>query len=103
MLLLYVTHPSKEAATQLCEELMQKRLIACYNLLPIESAYWWHGKIEQADEVVSLLKTRPELASEVEVAVMQLHSYHVPCILHWEVAANADYEQWIQQETRISI
>lgn len=99
MLLFYVTHASREAAKEVCDALLREHLIACYNLLPIESAYWWRSELANEQEVVSLLKTRPELAARVEEAVMRLHPYDLPCIMRWEVAANAEYERWIAEET----
>ena len=47
MILIFTTLNKKEAAEKIGKELLRKRIIACYNLLPVESAYWWKGKIEE--------------------------------------------------------
>lgn len=101
MLLFYVTHADVVAAKELCDALLRERLIACYNLSPMESAYWWRGELARENEVVSLLKTRPELADRVEEVVLKLHPYDLPCIMRWEVAANEAYERWIVEETSL--
>ncbi len=45
MLIIITTLHKKEAATEIGKGLLKERLIACYNLFPVESAYWWKGKI----------------------------------------------------------
>jgi periplasmic divalent cation tolerance protein len=41
------TIDSREAARALAQKLLERRCIACANLVPgVESMYWWEGKIE---------------------------------------------------------
>jgi periplasmic divalent cation tolerance protein len=40
----YITNPSKEEAKRIAKHLLDKRIIACANIFPIESMYWWDGK-----------------------------------------------------------
>ncbi len=94
-LLIYITNPSKEAAQKLCDHLLEQKLIACANVFPIESAYWWQGSIAREGEYVSIVKTSPNHWEAVKTAVEKVHSYEVPCILKIEVEANEAYEQWI--------
>lgn len=54
ILLLYVTHKNKEEAEKVSKYLLEKRLIACVNYFPIESSYWWKGKVENSEEIVTL-------------------------------------------------
>lgn len=96
-LVIYTTHESKEAAERLTQPLLQERYIACVNLFPMQSAYWWQGSIQQEGEWVALLKTVPENWEAVKAKVESLHSYQVPCIMKWEVEANASYENWIRE------
>lgn len=96
--LLYVTHPDPATAKRIGQALLDKKLIACYNLLPIESAYWWQGQIESAQEQVTLLKTTNELAARVEEEVIALHPYTTPCVMRIQVSANRAYEAWIEAE-----
>lgn len=80
--------------------MLAKRLIACVNYFPIQSAYWWKGKIENSKEVVTLCKTRRENWKKVRDEVKKIHPYETPCIMKLEVEANEDYAKWIIKETK---
>ncbi len=64
------------------------------------SHYWWDGKIERAEEVVMLVKTRAALAGAVGDAVKEHHSYTIPAIMTLPVDnVDPDYQAWITKET----
>lgn len=98
-LLAYITHPDEQTARRIADQLLQQRLIACVNIFPIESAYWWQGAIQRDGEWVSLVKTRIDLETQLEAVVRAAHPYEMPCILRFEVRANADYEHWVAEMT----
>ena len=100
-LMIYITHPTKEAAETLCHHLINQRLIACANIFPIDSVYLWRGAITQEGEYVSIVKTRTDLWDELQTAIRKAHSYEVPCIMKITVEANRDYELWIAAETEV--
>lgn len=98
--LIYITHSSKEEAQRISQHLLEQKLVACANIFPITSAYWWQGSIQNDEEWVSIVKTSLEKYKAVITSVEQIHSYEVPCILKIEVEANAAYEQWIQDSVQ---
>ncbi len=98
-LLLYVTHASEEEARRVAREMLEARLVACANIYPMESMYWWQGVIEQGPEWVSILKTSPERWEALEEALIRTHPYETPCIIKMEVSANQAYEDWIRAQT----
>jgi periplasmic divalent cation tolerance protein len=98
-ILIYTTNRNHSEAQKISEHLLKKKLIACSNMFPIQSKYWWKGKIEKTVEVVSILKTRKELYDKVKKEIEKIHSYSVPCIIKIDVSANAKYEDWIRKET----
>ena len=64
------------------------------------SHYWWEGKIERAEEVVMMIKTRATLAEPVRAAVKELHSYATPAVMVLPVESlDTAYHQWIVKET----
>lgn len=100
-LLIYVTHPSKPEATRITGELINKRLIACANYMPIQSVFWWEGFPTTTDEIATIYKTRIENWEIVKSTIEATHKDKTPCIIRLaEVTANAAYEQWIQDETQ---
>ena len=99
--LVYTTWPSIVEAEQAGGKIVGKRLAACVNILPgMVSHYWWQGKVERAEEVVMLVKTRASLAEAVGAAVKELHSYTTPCVMALPVeSADPAYHKWIVDET----
>ena len=96
----YVTHSNEEEAKKIWDLLLDKKIIACYNLFPISAFYWWNWSIANANEIVSLLKTNKENWELLKSEVKKIHPYKIPCIMKFEVEANEDYEEWIQWETK---
>jgi periplasmic divalent cation tolerance protein len=80
--LVYTTFPGLVEAERVGKELVERRLAACANILPgMVSHYRWEGKVERAEEVVMLVKTRATLVEEVSAAIRELHSYEVPALV----------------------
>ncbi len=98
-IIIYITHPNMKEAKKVVEALLRDRLIACVNYFPIESAYWWKGKIKNAKEIVSIVKTRKENWTKVKEAIVAIHLYETPCIMKLEVESNQSYAKWIGNET----
>ncbi len=96
MILVLSTFPNREEAHKIGKELLNKKLIACYNLTPVESAYWWKGKIEEANEVIMIMKANKSF-EEIEKFIIEHHSYDVPEIIAIEPkAVNIKYLKWIK-------
>lgn len=99
--MVYVTVPSEDHARTIVKALLDKRLIACANVIPMRSFYNWEGQEREDDELVLIMKTRSELYERIEAEVRGLHPYKVPCILLYEVGRGfAPYMDWIDEETR---
>jgi periplasmic divalent cation tolerance protein len=95
------TFGSVDDAARVARALLARRLVACVNLLPgVQSLYWWQGAIEEASEVLAVMKTRPERLHELEAAIGELHPYAVPELLALPVTRGAaPYLQWVVAET----
>ena len=98
---IYVTTGSDDEARRIGRTLVEEKLAACSNIVPIKSIYRWQDKIEEADEVAMFIKTRSELADRVIDRVKELHSYEVPCIVTFPIEkGNPDYLKWIGESTK---
>ena len=97
----HVTAPSREQAAEIARKLVEERLAACVNIVGgMRSVYRWEGKIHEDEEVLCLVKTRPELLDALTARVRALHPYDVPEILAFEVAdGSADYLAWLHEST----
>jgi len=98
MILTYITCKEKSEARKISEHLLKKRLIACANIFPIESMYWWEDKINEEKEFVVIAKTLEEKFDEMKGEIKKVHSYEVPCILKIEVEANEEFLEWVEGE-----
>ena len=98
--LFYVTFPNAAEAERVAETVLAEQLAACVNILaPCTSLYRWHGKIEHAEEVPALFKTRPMLARRLRERIAALHSYDLPVIERWTVESDAAVGEWVARET----
>lgn len=96
----YVTCPDKDTARAIARAMLERRLVACANLLPVGSMYWWEGRIEESDEVAMFMKAPAENAARVIEAVAAMHPYDVPCAVAFPlVEGHAPYFDWIGSET----
>jgi periplasmic divalent cation tolerance protein len=94
--------PDRASALTLARLLVESRLAACVSVgAPVESLYHWRGKIETAQEIPVVVKTRPERYAEVEASIRAHHPYELPEIVAVPVTDGlAPYLQWIADETR---
>ena len=72
MISIYTTCKDMEEAEKISKALLGKRRIACSNLWPIKSQYWWKGKLEESDEFALLMKTQDKHFKEVEKEIKKL-------------------------------
>lgn len=96
--LLYVTAKDKMEARRISKHFLQQKLIACANMFPIKSMYWWKGKIVQGKEVVLILKTMKNKVAMVRKEIKKMLSYEIPCITEIEVKVNEKYGKWLEQQ-----
>ncbi len=102
-LLVLTTLPERAAAETLARDLLAARLAACVHVgAPVRSLYHWHGEIETADETPLAIKTRADLYSEVEAAILASHPYELPEIVAVPIShALPRYLDWIAAETTV--
>jgi len=95
--IIFVTTRDKEEAKAISQILLQKRLIACANIIsPVTSFFHWAGKIDNGEECLMVMKSRSDLVSEVADHVKQLHSYEVPEILAVPIVVGSEaYLEWM--------
>lgn len=95
----YAVFASAAEATRIAETVVGERLAACANILaPCASIYRWQGAIARAEEVPAIFKTARADALVARIAA--LHSYDVPAIVVWPVAAAwPEYADWVAAES----
>jgi periplasmic divalent cation tolerance protein len=93
----YVVFASDEEARRIGREMVERRLAARVNVLgPCHSIYRWQGEIEEAAEAAAIFKTSWESSEPLAAAIAERHSYDVPAIAIWPIAATTPaYQSWV--------
>ena len=97
----YALFPDAGEAERIARAVVEERLAACANILgPCRSIYRWQGRVEEADEVAAIFKSRADAADALVARIAALHSYAVPAIAIWPVSgAWPAYAAWVESET----
>jgi periplasmic divalent cation tolerance protein len=89
-----------EKAEELANELVERRLAACVNIIgPIRSIYRWKNAIEREQEYLLIIKTTGDRASALAAAFAELHPYELP--EHVELAVeggSVPYLEWLSAQ-----
>ncbi len=96
------TTASKEEASAVADALLEQRLAACVQVAgPIESRYWWQGRLESAAEWLCVAKTTEDRLADVVAAIRLSHSYDTPEVTATRISyGDQGYLEWIAQEVR---
>ena len=101
-IVLFITTATAEEAQQISRALLNKKKVACVNIVPgVSSLFWWQGKLDSAQENLLVIKTKASQLNEIIRLVKELHSYDVPEIIALPiVGGNQDYLEWIDEEVK---
>ncbi len=88
---------TEQQAVEISEELIARRLATCVNIVPcLRSIYRWKGKVCEDTEYLLLIKTPRRLFDRISEAIREFHSYELPEILSFPIAAaEGNFHQWI--------
>ena len=94
------TCASPEEAERIARALVEKRLAACVNVLPgNRSVYRWKGAVEDASEVLLVIKSSRALFAQLRGELEKLHSYEVPEVIALPVVDGSErYLGWMDRE-----
>ena len=95
---LFSTAGNLDEATRIAEHLVERRLVACVNLIPmVHSIYWWDNKVNRDQEVLLILKTEKRKIGEIEKTVRSLHSYQTPELIALPLVSGLqEYLKWME-------
>ena len=95
----FVTFPSREAADETAHRAVLAKLAACAQVIgPINSTYWWEGRVDKAEEWLCLMKTSIDRMEMLEESILKNHPYEVPEIVAVSLEyCNSAYGQWISR------
>ena len=94
-----ITARNVREANKIANKLVKDKLIACANVIKgIQSIFWWQKKVDTANEVLLILKTKKSCFKKIVKTVTSLHSYEVPEIIALPIIdGSKNYLKWIEE------
>ena len=103
-IVIFITCSNKKEAKHIAQKLIKNRLAACVNIIEeIESVFWWQGKIDNAREVLLIIKSKKSKLNSIIKLVKSVHSYEVPEIIALPIIGGyKPYLDWLDESVRKS-
>ena len=87
-------------ANEIIHTILEKKMAACVQSIPISSQYYWDGKIEKDPEVLVLFKTKDKLYETLKKELIEIHPYETPEVLKISIKdGSREYLNWIDEVT----
>jgi periplasmic divalent cation tolerance protein len=104
-LVVLTTLETVEDGERLANLLVEGNLAACVQILPpMKSIYRWEGKVEQAREVLLLIKTTGAVYNKIEEAIRENHPYQTPEIIALKVTVGSEkYLDWLGSSVKLPL
>ncbi|MCS7097368.1 MAG: divalent-cation tolerance protein CutA [Candidatus Methanomethyliaceae archaeon] len=98
----FITVGSMDEGRKIAKKLVEEKLAACVNIINgLESIFLWKGKIEEAREVLLIVKTKADKIESLVKRVRELHSYEVPEIIWFDLEGGLkSYLDWIEESLK---
>lgn len=95
------TTSSIEEADKLACVMLEKKLAACVQVLPIKSYYTWKDKLNIENENLLIIKCKRTDFAEIEKCIKENHSYEVPEVVMMPIEnGSKEYLGWIKEVTK---
>ena len=95
----YIIASNKNEAEKIATKLLDKKLIACANVISNVNSYFvWKNKVQNSKEIIICGKTTSKNQKKIIKVVKSIHSYSVPCVIFFDIKnGNKDFLKWIKQ------
>ena len=94
----YITALNTKEAKRISKKLLDKKLIACANVISNVNSYFvWKNKVQNSKEIIICGKTTSKNQKTIIHEVKKIHSYSVPCVIFFDIKdGNKDFLKWIK-------
>ena len=100
IMVVFSTAPA-DKSDSIARMLIDKRVAACVNVVPVRSYYRWNGEFCDEQEHLLIAKTTKEKTGEVIASIRCIHPYDVPEIVGLPlIDGYLPYLEWVKKETR---
>jgi periplasmic divalent cation tolerance protein len=96
--LVLCTCPDDASATAVARALVDEQLAACVSRLGgAISTYAWDGAVQEAPEVLLLIKTTRDRFEAMRARLLTVHPYEVPEVIALDISGgHAPYMEWLR-------
>ena len=98
MIFVYTTCKDMAEAKALGQKIFETKAAACVDMWPVESMYYWEGKLQNITQAMLLVTTLEGKLQDVDDIISANHSYSVPLIAGVDIRRiNHEYKEWMVQ------
>lgn len=105
MMKIALTNLPPKDAEQIARLLVEEHLVACVNLYPIQSFYFWNEEVCADSETTLMMKVATEGVERLKQRLCALHPYELPEFVVLDVdnkASLREYIEFVRSETWLS-
>lgn len=95
----FVNCPNEQIAKDIARAVLDKKLAASVNILPkAASLYFWKGEIEEATEILLLIKTKTSKVFMLSSYVRLVHPFEIPEVFSLPMdQGDVQYLKWLEE------
>ena len=100
--LILCTTENFDSAKQLARNLVEKKLVACVNIVPnMTSIYSWQDELHEDEECLLLIKSTEGRFDDIKRSISANHPYDSPELISINIEDGLpDYLKWIQDSVK---
>jgi len=97
---LFLTCADTKESKKITTALLKNHLAACVKSMPVNSEFYWQGKIDTAKEVLLIIDSVASKFKEIEDCVHKLHSYDTPNLVAYPIVKQSKgVLEWLGEAT----
>lgn len=101
--LFFLTCADQTQADSIATVLLEKRLVACVKMMPVNSKFMWNGSLDTAHEILLIMDGVRDNFSSIEQEVRAIHSYETFVLVATAIQdASAGVPSWICESIQIN-
>ena len=97
-----LTNVPPDDSERIARSLVEEHVVACVNLYPIRSFYFWKDEVHFDEEYTLIMKVSFEGVANLKKRLFELHPYELPEFVVLDVdteASLAEYVQYVRDGT----
>jgi|LGVF01.1.fsa_nt_gb periplasmic divalent cation tolerance protein len=90
-----LTNLPREHGERIARALVEEHVVACVNLYPIHSIYFWKNEVQLDEEITLMMKVSAEGVERLKQRICESHPYELPEFVVLNVDCEASLREYI--------